>query len=154
MACCGAWESDDIYSVDLHLVCAGSRSASTTPNIREGIRSACPQPERFDKPSAGGPLLRLDHLQEPGSYPQGTIRAEGVGTLLVPDLVRMVPQRAYEVAAIVTGDRDVAESIRGMAIMAAPDVSAGLLSAAQTRFRVQRPRGSGPSADRPLISGR
>jgi uncharacterized LabA/DUF88 family protein len=63
-----------------------------------------------------GIRLRLGHLIPRAA---GTRRAaweqKGVDTLMVLDLVRMAQLRAFDIAMIVAGDRDLAEAIRVIA---------------------------------------
>lgn len=60
--------------------------------------------------------LRLGQLVErSGGSRQPTLQQKGVDTLLVLDLVRMAQQRAFDVALLVAGDRDLAEAVRVVA---------------------------------------
>ena len=83
-------------------------------------RDAPEYPEQrayFDQLAAqAGIRLQLGHLTERES---GTRRArweqKGVGALLVLDMVRLAQLRAFDIAMVVAGDRDLAEALRVIA---------------------------------------
>jgi hypothetical protein len=63
-----------------------------------------------------GIRLRLGHLvqRSPGSR-KATWQQKGVDTLMVLDLVRLAQLRAFDIALVVAGDRDLAEALRVIA---------------------------------------
>jgi len=63
-----------------------------------------------------GIRLRLGHLIERSAgSPRAAWQQKGVDTLLVLDLVRLAQLRAYDIALVVAGDRDLAEALRVVA---------------------------------------
>jgi uncharacterized LabA/DUF88 family protein len=75
------------------------------------------QREYFDTLGAqAGIRLRLGHLvqRSPGSR-RATWQQKGVDSLMVLDLVRLAQLRAFDVALVVAGDRDLAEALRVIA---------------------------------------
>jgi uncharacterized LabA/DUF88 family protein len=63
-----------------------------------------------------GLRLRIGHLVERSAgSPRAAWQQKGVDTLLVLDLVRMAQLRAFDVALVIAGDRDLAEALRVVA---------------------------------------
>ncbi len=63
-----------------------------------------------------GIRLRLGHLVERSAgSPRAAWQQKGVDTLVVLDLVRLAQLRAYDIALIIAGDRDLAEALRVVA---------------------------------------
>jgi uncharacterized LabA/DUF88 family protein len=63
-----------------------------------------------------GIRLRLGHLvKRAAGTPRAAWQQKGVDTLLVLDLVRMAQLRAFDIALIIAGDRDLAEAARVIA---------------------------------------
>lgn len=60
--------------------------------------------------------LRLGHLVErQGGSSRASFEQKGVDTLLVLDMVRLAQARAFDIALVVAGDRDLAEAMRVIA---------------------------------------
>lgn len=87
---------------------------ASTPGIQVRLGHLTPRPTRWQhavKRAVQACGITLDEFERHFAF-RDELQQKGVDTLIVLDLVRLAERRAYDVAVLVAGDRDLAEAVR------------------------------------------
>ena len=87
---------------------------ASTPGIQVRLGHLTPRPSRWQhavKRAVQACGVTLDEFARHFTF-RDELQQKGVDTLIVLDLVRLAERRAYAVAVLIAGDRDIAEAVR------------------------------------------